>query len=209
MPVWIEFFIEVVGLYLHWVYLLHFRRYGRSLHARIEQWNHAFSFDSHDPSVYSSPTVTGLIEHYKDPSCCMFFEPLLTTPLHRNFPFDLQHLARSVISSCIQYDDINSLTLPRKLKTYCKEYHYKQRVKIHRHDDWQLCCSSGNPRNNPLCFSSKEKKDIEDGILGFIMWLSMEYHCNEWLWLLMFSERFGFLWEMYREKISRLLCQHG
>lgn len=41
------------------------RRYSRSLHARIEQWNNQFSFDSHDPSVYSSTTVTGLIEHYK------------------------------------------------------------------------------------------------------------------------------------------------
>lgn len=34
-----------------------FRRYGRSLHARIEQWNHRFSFDSHDPGVYASGTV--------------------------------------------------------------------------------------------------------------------------------------------------------
>ncbi|CAG7729544.1 unnamed protein product [Allacma fusca] len=101
-----------------YLFSVSFRRYGRSLHARIEQWNHAFSFDSHDPSVFSSPTVTGLIEHYKDPSCCMFFEPLLTTPLHRNFPFDLQHLARSVISSHVKYDSINSLPLPKKLKVY-------------------------------------------------------------------------------------------
>lgn len=35
-----------------------FRKYGRSLHARIEQWNHKFSFDSHDPGVYSSETVS-------------------------------------------------------------------------------------------------------------------------------------------------------
>lgn len=34
-----------------------FRKYGRSLHARIEQWNHKFSFDSHDPGVYASETV--------------------------------------------------------------------------------------------------------------------------------------------------------
>lgn len=35
-----------------------FRKYGRSLHARIEQWNHKFSFDSHDPGVYASKTVS-------------------------------------------------------------------------------------------------------------------------------------------------------
>lgn len=34
-----------------------FRKYGKSLHARIEQWNHKFSFDSHDPGVYASDTV--------------------------------------------------------------------------------------------------------------------------------------------------------
>lgn len=108
------------------------RRYGRSLHARIEQWNNQFSFDSHDPSVYSSPTVTGLIEHYKDPSCCMFFEPMLTTPLHCNFPFDLQHLARAALCSHLTYDSISKLPLPKSLKMYLKEYHYKQRVRIRR-----------------------------------------------------------------------------
>jgi suppressor of cytokine signaling 5 len=115
-----------------YLFSVSFRRYGRSLHARIEQWNHSFSFDSHDPSVFSSPTVTGLIEHYKDPSCCMFFEPMLTTPHHRNFPFDLQHLARSAICGQVSYDSVNDLPLPKKLKMYCKEYHYKQRVR-YRH----------------------------------------------------------------------------
>ena len=33
-----------------------FRRYERTLHARIEQWKHKFSFDSHDPGVFSSDT---------------------------------------------------------------------------------------------------------------------------------------------------------
>lgn len=112
--------------------LLKSRRYNRSLHARIEQWNNHFSFDSHDPSVFSSPTVTGLIEHYKDPSCCMFFEPMLTTPLHRNFPFGLQHLARATICSQLKYDSINTLALPKSLKMYLKEYHYKQRVRMRR-----------------------------------------------------------------------------
>ncbi|CAG9827007.1 unnamed protein product [Diabrotica balteata] len=113
-----------------------FRRYGRSLHARIEQWNHKFSFDSHDPGVYTSKTVYGLIEHYKDPTSCMFFEPLLTFPLHRKFTFSLQHLARAVIvSSKLTYDDINHLQLPKSLKTYLKEYHYRQKVRVERFDD--------------------------------------------------------------------------
>ncbi len=70
-----------------YLFSVSFRRYNRSLHARIEQWNHNFSFDAHDPCVFHSSTVTGLLEHYKDPSACMFFEPLLTAPLHRTFPF--------------------------------------------------------------------------------------------------------------------------
>lgn len=117
-----------------YLFSVSFRKYGRSLHARIEQWKHLFSFDSHDPGVYSSPTVCGLIEHYKDPSCCMFFEPMLTIPLHRNFAFPLQHLARAVICSRISYDGISQLKLPKALKSYLKEYHYKQRVKVRRFD---------------------------------------------------------------------------
>lgn len=112
-----------------------FRKYGRSLHARIEQWNHKFSFDSHDPSVFASKTVCGLIEHYKDPSSCMFFEPMLTLPLHRNFTFPLQHLCRAVITSRLNYDDVNQLQLPKSLKSYCKEYHYRQKVRVERFDD--------------------------------------------------------------------------
>lgn len=117
-----------------YLFSVSFRRYERSLHARIEQWNHKFSFDSHDPSVFASKTVCGLIEHYKDPSCCMFFEPLLTNPLARTFPFTLQHLCRSVICSKSSYDGINNLELPKALKNYLKEYHYKQRVRV-RHLD--------------------------------------------------------------------------
>ena len=111
-----------------------FRRFDRSLHARIEQWNHRFSFDSHDPGVYASNTVCGLIEHYKDPSHCMFFEPMLTIPLHRNFTFSLQHLSRSVITSRLTYDTIHSIQLPKRLKNYLKEYHYKQQVRVRRLD---------------------------------------------------------------------------
>uniref|UniRef100_A0A8C6UTH0 Suppressor of cytokine signaling 5b n=1 Tax=Neogobius melanostomus TaxID=47308 RepID=A0A8C6UTH0_9GOBI len=100
-----------------YLFSVSFRRYNRSLHARIEQWNHNFSFDAHDPCVFHSSTVTGLLEHYKDPSACMFFEPLLTAPLHRTFPFSLQHLARAAICRWTTYDGIG-------------EYHYKQKVRV-------------------------------------------------------------------------------
>ncbi|XP_035696527.1 suppressor of cytokine signaling 5-like isoform X1 [Branchiostoma floridae] len=109
-----------------------FRRYGRTLHARIEQWNHLFSFDVHDPAVYAAPTVCQLLEHYKNPDCCMFFEPMLTTPLPRPFTFPLQALCRSVICKFTSYDGINSLRLPGSLKDYLKVYHYKQRVRVRR-----------------------------------------------------------------------------
>lgn len=107
-----------------------FRRYGRSLHARIEQLNHLFSFDSHDPDVFASRTVCKLIEHYKDPSSCLFFEPMLLYPLNRTNPFSLQHLCRAMVCSRIAYDDISSLSLPVKLKEYLRYYHYKIKVLV-------------------------------------------------------------------------------
>ncbi|XP_054855118.1 suppressor of cytokine signaling 5-like [Eublepharis macularius] len=119
-----------------YLFSVSFRRYGRSLHARIEQWNHNFSFDVHDPSVFHAPTVTGLLEHYKDPSVCMFFEPLLSIPVNRTFPFSLQHLCRAVVTCCTTYDGIGHLPIPSALKEYLKEYHYKQRVRVRRLDTW-------------------------------------------------------------------------
>ncbi|KAK7901536.1 hypothetical protein WMY93_018305 [Mugilogobius chulae] len=113
-----------------YLFSVSFRRYNRSLHARIEQWNHNFSFDAHDPCVFHSSTVTGLLEHYKDPSACMFFEPLLTAPLHRTFPFSLQHLARAAICRRTSYDGIGALPLPPALQDFLKEYHYKQKVRV-------------------------------------------------------------------------------
>lgn len=92
------------------------------------------SFDCHDPGVFTSSTVTGLLEHYKDPACVMFFEPALTQPLNRNFCFTLQQLCRSLIVSHTTYDGVNDLTLPSTLKSYLKEYHYKQRVRVKRYD---------------------------------------------------------------------------
>ncbi|XP_071080155.1 suppressor of cytokine signaling 5-like isoform X1 [Haliotis cracherodii] len=111
-----------------------FRRYNRSLHARIEQWNHLFSFDAHDPAVFACDSVVGLIEHYKDPECCMFFEPMLTLPLNRTSCFPLKHLCRSQICNNISYDDVNVLPLPSSLKEYLKYYHYKQKVRVKRLD---------------------------------------------------------------------------
>ncbi|CAF4939514.1 unnamed protein product [Pieris macdunnoughi] len=109
-----------------------FRKYGRSLHARIEHYRHRFSFDCHDPAVFAAPTVTGLIEHYKDPACVMFFEPMLTAPLPRSNPFTLQQLARAVIVSHTNYDGVEQLPLPGRLRAYLKEYHYRQRVRVRR-----------------------------------------------------------------------------
>uniref|UniRef100_A0A1I8MT60 Suppressor of cytokine signaling 5 n=1 Tax=Musca domestica TaxID=7370 RepID=A0A1I8MT60_MUSDO len=107
-----------------------FRKYGRSLHARIEQSGHRFSFDCHDPGVFTASTVTGLLEHYKDPACVMFFEPMLTMPLHRKNCFSLQQLCRATIVSNTTYDGINELELPVRLKSYLKEYHYKQKLRV-------------------------------------------------------------------------------
>lgn len=117
-----------------YLFSVSFRRFHRSLHARIEQSNNKFSFDSHDPGVYSSNTVCGLIKHYKDPNRCMFFEPMLTLPLNRNFPFSLQHLARATICSNITYDSVDFLPLPKRLKLFLQEYHYKQKVNVRRFD---------------------------------------------------------------------------
>ncbi|CAL1538539.1 unnamed protein product [Lymnaea stagnalis] len=107
-----------------------FRRYNRSLHARVEQWNHRFSFDAHDPAVFSAPSVCELMEHYKDPCCCMFFEPMLTRPLARNFPFSLQHVCRAAICDRLKYDQIRTLPLPNSLKQFLQVYHYKQKVRV-------------------------------------------------------------------------------
>lgn len=118
-----------------YLFSVSFRKYGRSLHARIEQFNHKFSFDSHDPGVYTASSVTGLLEHYKDPACVMFFEPMLTIPLNRNFPFSLQQLCRATIVSNTTYNSINDFSLPKALKSYLKEYHYKQRVRVKHLDE--------------------------------------------------------------------------
>ncbi|XP_050811918.1 suppressor of cytokine signaling 4-like [Gopherus flavomarginatus] len=117
-----------------YLFSVSFRRYGRSLHARVEQWNHNFSFDVHDPGVFHAPAVSGLLERYKDPSACMFFEPLLSRPVRRPFPFALQHLCRAVVAGCTSSDGIGHLPIPGALQEYLKEYHYKQKMRVRRLD---------------------------------------------------------------------------
>ncbi|XP_031704645.1 suppressor of cytokine signaling 4 [Anarrhichthys ocellatus] len=102
-----------------------FRRYSRSLHARIEQNDKRFSFDVRDPCMYRDPSVTGLLRHYSDPATCLFFEPLLSQPLPRSFPFTLQHLCRVVICSRTTYQGIDNLLLPPQLRDYLQQYHIK------------------------------------------------------------------------------------
>lgn len=113
-----------------YLFSVSFRKYGRSLHARIEQDKHQFSFDSHDPTVFTADTVTDLVEHYKDPSSVMFFEPMLTSPLNRNHVFSLQQLTRAAIVTRTTYDGIDTLCLPAQLKSYLREYHYKKKINV-------------------------------------------------------------------------------
>lgn len=111
------------------VFSVSFRRYTRSLHARIEESKHRFSFDCHDPGVHSSPTVPGLLEYYKDPLSCMFFEPMLLHPVSRNKVFSLQELARCVVCDNCTYNGISLLPLPRRLKDFLREYNYKHKIR--------------------------------------------------------------------------------
>ncbi|CAL8379253.1 unnamed protein product [Arctogadus glacialis] len=102
-----------------------FRRYSRSLHARIEQSDKRFSFDGRDPCMYRDPSVTGLLRHYSDPASCLYFEPLLSRPLSRTFPFSLQHLCRAVVCSCTTYRGVQGLPLPPQLRDFLGQYHFK------------------------------------------------------------------------------------
>lgn len=92
-----------------------------------------FSFDCHDNAIFSSTSVNSLIEHYKDPDRCMFFEPLLTIPVHRRQPFSLQHLSRAAICTQVcnnDYDSLQRLPLPKSLVDYLRYYHYKRSVGV-------------------------------------------------------------------------------
>lgn len=112
------------------VFSVSFRRYSRSLHARIEEDGHMFSFDSHDPGVHASNSVRGLLEHYKDPLSCMFFEPMLLFPVVRKTCFSLQSLARASICDKTTFGGVSQLPLPKVLKQYLREYNYKHKIRI-------------------------------------------------------------------------------
>jgi len=118
-----------------YIFSVSFRRYGRSLHARIEESGHKFSFDCHDPGVFMSRNIPVLLQHYKDPASCMFFEPMLCRPVNRTQPFSLQTLSRPVIcDNLCSYSDVDKLELPRSLKVFLKEYHYRHKVRVRRYD---------------------------------------------------------------------------
>lgn len=112
----------------NYVFSVSFRRYSRSLHARIEETQHKFSFDCHDPGVHASRSIRGLLDYYKDPLSCMFFEPMLLFPVLRKKPFSLQELSRTVICDSTSYDGISQLPIPKTLKSFLREYHYKHKV---------------------------------------------------------------------------------
>ena len=114
------------------LFSISFRRFNQSLHARIEQHEHRFGFDPQDPSVYSAPSVFNLLEYYKTPSNCVFFEPVLTRPLGRDFVFSLKALSRARIASHCKYDDIDQLQLPTTLLNYLREPVYKVAVRDDR-----------------------------------------------------------------------------
>ena len=114
-----------------------FRRYSRSLHARIEEDKHTFSFDSHDPGVHASTSIRGLLEHYKDPLSCMFFEPMLLFPVVRKTCFSLQSLARASICDRTTYGGVSQLPLPKVLKQYLREYNYKHKIRTRYVDTLQ------------------------------------------------------------------------
>jgi len=118
-----------------YLFSVSFRRYGRSLHARIEEQGHKFSFDCHDPGVFMSKNIPELLHHYKDPASCMFFEPMLCRPVNRKEPFSLQTLARAAICDTVKsYSAVDTLELPKSLKVFLKEYHYRHKIRVRRYD---------------------------------------------------------------------------
>merc|ERR1719189_1916318 len=142
----------------NYVFSVSFRRYSRSLHARIEETKHKFSFDCHDPGVHASENIKGLLEFYKDPLSCMFFEPMLLFPILRKKTFSLQELARTVICDNTTYDGIAELPIPKTLHQFLREYHYKHKVESRA---LELNPSSLNlPTNNSETKPSTSNLDV-------------------------------------------------
>merc|ERR1711860_66916 len=46
------------------IFSVSFRRYNRTLHARVEEKQHMFSFDCHDPGVFKSSNVLTLLKYF-------------------------------------------------------------------------------------------------------------------------------------------------
>ena len=75
------------------------------------------------------------LKSYKDPASCMFFEPMLCHPINRKNPFSLQSLSRAAICDTLtNYSDVDTLELPKSLKGFLKEYHYRHRLRVRRYD---------------------------------------------------------------------------
>lgn len=123
-----------------------FRRYNKTLHARIEQWDHKYSFDRESPTAYYSMTIEGLLSHYSIGEYCMFFEPMLVKPLYRTQPQPLMSLCRGAIGTFSNYEDVEKLPLPSRLKTYLKEYNYCIKPKSKKDDP-----DGRRKRNSTLC----------------------------------------------------------
>uniref|UniRef100_A0AC35G2R7 Suppressor of cytokine signaling 5 n=1 Tax=Panagrolaimus sp. PS1159 TaxID=55785 RepID=A0AC35G2R7_9BILA len=119
---------------INYLFSVSFRRYQRTLHARIEHINGIYSFDIHDDAYHRAEKINDLVENYKDPKQCLFYEPQLSLPLKRDFAFDLKHLCRAVITNHTTYENVSSLPLPPTLKKYLREYHFKQPIRVTDHD---------------------------------------------------------------------------
>ena len=78
--------------------------------------------------MHASRDIKGLLEFYKDPLSCMFFEPMLLFPILRKKPFSLQELSRTVICDNTTYNGVTTLPIPKTLKSFLREYHYKHKV---------------------------------------------------------------------------------
>ncbi|XP_072286927.1 suppressor of cytokine signaling 4-like [Pyxicephalus adspersus] len=100
-----------------------FRRRGRTRHARVQYREKYFSFPW---GSFHSPTIANLLKQYNDPKTCTFFEPLLAKPLKRTSALSLQELCRATINAAIPYNTISQLPLPKAMKEYLLDYHYKE-----------------------------------------------------------------------------------
>lgn len=113
----------------HYLFSVSFRRYHRTYHARIEQWKHKYSFDKASDCSFYSTSVCQLLRHYARAERCMYYEPLLITPLQRKVPASLQEHCRAEICSRTTFQGVDHLPLPNSLKLFLREFHYKVPVK--------------------------------------------------------------------------------